>query len=154
MAVNLEIWRGQKSRPWANSKYLEFEMRGRSTLSMVSPALCAKRSGSTRSMTKFCAVVSETYVYHSILTLSVNFEELVLGSFRMDGWMEYWINLQKLKVPEISSGPRQEKRDKSAGWLAGRPDESSKTDGTSRLYRSQTLRVNSHLKALAEIYII
>ena len=62
-------------------------------------------------MTKFCAAVSETYVYHSILTLSVNFKELVLGSFRMDGWMEYWINLQKLKVPEISSGAREEKRD-------------------------------------------
>ena len=52
----------------------------------------------------------------------------------------------------------------SAGWLAGKPDYPPKLkvpegyekinekSNRSRLYRSQILQVNTHVKALAEIY--
>ena len=35
------------------------------------------------------------------------------------GWLDTGLNLQKLKVPEISSGPRQEKRNNPQTRLAG-----------------------------------
>ena len=65
-----------------------------------------------------------------------------------------------LQVPEGSvHGERANFTRLVLGWLgwAGIPDESTKTDGSGnlfRLYRSQILQVNTHVKALAEIYTI